>query len=180
MKFFDTTPSTAASFNGTITDLTAIPQGVGVGQRIADEITVHGIDFRHVCDALPAVGGAGDIVRMIVVRSLADTAVAAATLALFLQDLGSAGAPSSRWNFVSQQQELFEVLHDELKVVGSQTSPLTSDSGHRQIRINRKVRFNPAATTGVGKIFFLLVGNTAAAGATIFSTFRVLYTDENA
>jgi hypothetical protein len=165
----------ALSWNGTIVPIGDPAQGVSVIQRIGDEIDVRGIELRY--HETLSLANVPDVMRLIIVQINEDSSLVVPSTVLESGDLGTALAPSARYNFQASRQELLNVLYDEVIAIGSGASFVENTARQIFIPCNTRVRFDPASQAAVGGIFFLYLGSTNAAGGEINFSTRVHYVD---
>jgi hypothetical protein len=165
----------ALSWNGTITQIGNPAQGVTVNTRVGDEIDVRGVELRfHETLSLANVP---DVMRIIIVQINEDSSLVVPSTVLESGDLGTALAPSARYNFQATRQELLNILYDAVIPIGNGNIPLVDTARQVMLPCNTRVRFDPASQAAVGGIFLLYLGSTNAAGAEINFSTRVHYVD---
>lgn len=176
IKVFDTTLSLATIINtATISHVSAVPQGVGYANRVGDELSILGIELR-----LNAFGNAtqtaGNALRLMVIQWCEDNATIVPTLAQLFNNTGAAAdVVVAPYNLPDLRQEVFSVLVDELMSV-----VVTSNSLVRrwELKPNTRIRYNAAATTGVGTIWVVLASADAVNGPSVRYSSRLLFTDQ--
>jgi hypothetical protein len=158
VKYFDVSKvSTSVTFNGTITKLTAITQGVGLGQRVGDGVDVMDIELRGTIYALTAVNSC---VRTILFQWVGDDTTAP-TVAQILQVTGSSLATASAYLLQSARAGLFGVLADWSTVIASGAQ---GASCYKRLKANLHcdIGFNIALTTGSGHLYLLEISDLNA------------------
>lgn len=147
---------------GVMVDITAITQAVGVNSRIGDEVRALKLEFR--LDAyLNCVAAATDSthhLRVIIFKWNISTAVLSPAAGNILAYTASNLITSSPYNYQAIEQKDCNIVYDRSMTV-HRYGGVTTIRRKLSLR-NSKVAFDPAATTGEGKYFLLLVGDDAS------------------
>lgn len=170
-KFFDAATITVANWNGTVTKISGITQGVGVSQRIGDSADLIGLEVRY--SARPSA--AADTHRIVIVQMGLDDSAAAITPGTICSGalFGTADAPLSLFNFSAIRQRDFAVLLDEVIEVG----PGLNDSKHWVHPLRSRIAFDAGLITGNGHIYVLTFSTAAAVITNGALICRVFYKD---
>lgn len=161
-----------------IANLAQIQQGVGLVQRVGQQITAKRLTGRYWIKASTS----NSVARVIIVQYKKQSSSSTPSLAKILENY-SAGTGSvwSPYSFTNQFNENFRMLYDKFHVVNA-----ASDAGvAREISIplNFKIAYNGAATTDIEKngiYMFMLSNETVASGLgpQISYGMRLAYTDD--
>ncbi len=155
----------------TITDLSAMPQGDGIGSRTGGQVSCAGFEMDYFIEA-SAVDACS---RVSVIQWKQDTAAGLPTAVLLFTNSSTVSAPLGTFTYQNRKQ--FKVLYDAL-IPGGTEGP----SVHvRRVRIPAskmldKVIFNSAATTGMNKLFLIAWSSELVAGAPPLMTFQANFT----
>lgn len=169
VKFVDTTVLGAVPVAGSITKLSTVAQGVGASQRIGDEAALRAISIRgYVAGAAAAVNSR---LRVIVFQWNEDDALGAPVVGSIIQGGATVYAP---YNYAAIRDSDFRVLFDRLFAVDPIAGPGTQ-SFFWEKKIDGRLAFNAAVTTGSGMLYLLLISDLATTSEGL--TARVLYTD---
>jgi hypothetical protein len=158
VKYFDSSKvSSSVTFNGTVTKLTTITQGVGLGQRVGDGVDVIGIELRGTVYVLTAVN---TCVRTIIFQWLLDDTTPP-TAAQILQVTGSSMSPASAYLLQSARAGLFGILADwttEVSGTGDGAKCFRRKFDH----LHCDIAFNIALATGMGHLYMLEISDLNA------------------
>ncbi len=180
VKSKDTNSNNVLSFNGNLTKLTGMSQGVGQGQRVGDQVDLLGLQL-HM--NFRAASGQSDLCRILIVYYQdSDTAGIGVTNILDASVIGSVSGPLAQFNFPAIRQKDFAVLMDEMVSFTQLDFGRSGFGPHlkRSLRFPKGlgVQYDTAATTGVGHLYLVTVGTAAVATNNLVdSSVRVFYTD---
>ncbi len=155
----------------TITDLSDMAQGDGVGQRVGDEVQSAGLEFDYFIEA----SGVDACSRVSLIQWKQDSAAGLPTAILLFTNSSATSAPLGTFDYANRKQ--FRVLYDALIPNGTE-----GPSVHvRRVVIPAsemlsKVIFNVGATTGFNKIFLIAWSSELVAGSPPQMTFQANYT----
>lgn len=171
-KYFDAVGAAAVAVAGTIVDLCAPAQGVSGIQRVGDEIALRALQLGFVIKPVSAVAVA--TVRVIIVRWQADNSAIATTITSVINATGASSAVVP-YNYQTSRNGLFSIVFDQsyaVAVIGTQEPIIVK----RELNLKgTNVRFGPGATTGEGKIFMFVIGDSAT--PTLDYSCRLIYDD---
>ena len=171
-KIYQVVGTTFAPNNGTTpADCLAPAQGLGVSQRVTDELDLVGVDLRLYAKSQ---GSAPYPLRVVLFQWNDDSAAGVAG-PYVLDYHGTTNAAVSAFTFESTRAGKLNILVDELLAVSATDGAALV----RRVPLSARVRFNPATTTGTGKIYLLLVTNIVGTTAVYVDyDVRVYYTDQ--
>jgi len=168
-KFVDHRISSAYAVAGTISQVSNIPQGIAVGNRVGDKAYIQKLSLfaYHV----PAANTSSAI-RFILFRWLENTVPAVSDVL----DPGGSGTiePSSHLSFVNR--DIIKVLHDDFITLYATGSPSVLTVRRENINVSSLVTFNTAAVTGVGNVYVLFIGTNVTVSCD--SAIRVFFHDD--
>lgn len=174
LKARDTFINAAPTAAGVIQLLNLPAQGLGVSERLADEIILKRLMFR-----LNVLGAdATNIVRCIIFRSSQDNTIGAnfPTPNSVLQNLST----MSLYNFTSDRDNDISVLYDRtITVSAGGTYDIAFRGNLFGKRLGRKkLIFDAAVLTGTGQIYILMISDSVAGPhPTVGGYMRIEYTD---
>jgi len=155
LKYLDNYNNTTASSAGTVSDITAVPQGNTDVTRSGDMISLHSVEWT-VNFGLAAAGDNTNICRWIVFQWHGDTAVDVPALGSILN---FTTYPISA--FAHDNVQKFHVLVDEIIDLSLQ-GPASITRRGVITRFNRACRFLGGGTTGTNHIFFAYLSDSGA------------------
>jgi hypothetical protein len=176
-KFFDATNSANNTWTGIVYNTSNLPQGVGINQRVGDEIDIVGLEFRVYLTTTTV----NDALRILIVQYEVDDTAGLPGAGVFLASTGNAQALIAPINFANARQEDFSILYDDIMwpPAGTVTAGASMVFGRvHHVPLKLRKRFDPAATTGNGSIYVVLVGTAVGAATSqhVLST-RLHYRD---
>jgi len=179
IKIFDVNLSAQSLTAGsTITTLSNPPQGVGVRQRVGDDIELRSLRLNYQIVQLNA-----DIYsdsRIIIFRWYPNTGLASPSLASILDNTAAIGL-YSQYSWDTRDQ--YKILYDRTHSMSGTTAAPTSNSTisvmlHKVHVANLKIQFAAGATTGSNQIFALWISDSVIAPFPLISwSTRLRFTD---
>lgn len=179
------------SWNGTLYDLSNIPLGTDIFNRVGAIVHLSHLDLRFTYyEQNAAIAPINRCtVRFIVFRYLNNTAAAAPTASIVLDPttrqavpvavLGTAAAPFAKYN--PDWQHNVAIIWDSGATTTRNSTPVGSLSFNKQINLrNAKLEYIAGALTGTGKLYLLAVSDISSlvAGIPSFSfVSRLMYKD---
>ncbi len=154
-----------------IIDLSAMPQGDGIGSRTGGQVSCAGFELDYFIEA----SGVDSASRVSIIQWKQDTAAGLPTAVLLFTNSSTTSAPLGTFTYQNRKQ--FKVLYDAIIPTGTE-----GPSVHvRRVRIPaskmlEKVIFNSAATTGMNKLFLIGWSSELAAGSPPSLTFQANFT----
>jgi len=168
-KFVDHRISSAYAVAGTISLVTNITQGVGVGSRVGDKAYIQKLSLfaYHV----PAAN-TSTAIRYILFRWKENSTPVVSDVL----DPGGSGTiePSSHISFVNR--DLISVLHDDFITLYATGSPAVLTARRENINVAHWCTYNPALVTGVDNIYVLFIGTNTTVSCD--SSIRVFFHDD--
>jgi len=155
---FDTIlAATSVDYSGLIYSLSDVTQGDGDSNRTGDQITNTSLELRLQV----VTGDTSNLLRIIVFRWLPSDSTAPVVTSI-LQGVSSTNAPLSALNRDNYRGRLFDVLMDKLFSLDTY-NPTALISEKIRLNAQAKIAYTAAGTTGMGKLYILLVSDSAAA-----------------
>lgn len=174
LKAIDTGVLQSPTAAGVIQHITPPAQGLGVSNRVADQITLKRLLFK-----LNVIGAdATNVLRMIIFRTSQDNTVVAniPTPLSVLQTL----SVMSMYNFTADRDNEIKILYDRtIAVSAGGTYDVALHGNLYGKRLGKKrLIFDAAVTTGTDQIYVLWISDSVAGPhPNVAGTFRLEYTD---
>lgn len=158
-KYWDVATTTSVDLSGSITDLTAIPQGDTDQTRDGDQLQIRSIKGK----AQIQVADTTQIVRFIIFQWYMDTNVVgtAPTVGQILQSVGTGYGPMSGYNHDGRYN--YRVLYDRTCFLDTTDKVQCGLQWFINKGLRRKIQFHGGATGGKNKIYLLLLSDSGAA-----------------
>jgi hypothetical protein len=185
-KYFDTvTGLDTTTSSGKVTNLSAIPQGASISNRVGDEIYLESIEFAMNIQFIVTAAGSASALRLILFQYYLDTSLASASASTVLQYTAQPYALASPFNMTNLRQENFGIIWEQLFPLAGNVNTAngvgnygpTSTFIRKVFPIKRRLRYDAAATTGNGHLYLLAVTDSSTAGPTYSWVSRVNYSD---
>lgn len=171
-KFLNNNAAYTIDFNGTIENLSLIPQGDTDFQRNGDMVYLQGISYNFSM----VHGDTTNLFRVIIFRWNIPTSLANPTANTILDIVGSTNAPLANYVKDFRRQRRYTILFDRTYSVSADGRPVFNK--HLYIKLRNQLAFEASGTTGRGHIFSLVISDSGAAPNPAFNwASKLLYTD---
>lgn len=154
-KYWTINALNTIDFNGTVTRLTAVPQGDTDLARDGDQLQLTSWQLRFAF----VVGDAYNIMRIIIFRWDMDDSEDTPTAPEILFNVGSTNSPLSSFNQDSIRQKQMRILYDKLVTIDTY-NPIKVFKIKK--RNSSKISFSGGTTNGTGHLYMLVVSDSGA------------------
>lgn len=175
-KYLDTVVSGAnLPSSGDIQELSNVPQGIGQAERIGDSIQMQKLYISAVYTGNGVAGGTFAY-RFLVFRVLGSQTAAVVTAAILTA--AQVGGPTACCAMYELSQlQAISILYDSGAKV-----PTNSSNGNATLDFvldlkGAKVRYNPTAVTGTGRLYCLNISDNSVTVPEFSAVYRLQYTD---
>jgi len=178
-KFFEVAAALAAvSATPTLVNLSAVPQGVTVSDRVGDELVVQRLELTYILEQINV-----NIISTIRVQVYAwrinVTLLAPASTMLLQSSTGAVVNAFPNWDYRTQFVKIYDQMHSLAGLVGSPTEKSTVHVLNVVLRnMPKRMVFSPGTTGSNNALYMLYMSDTSANNPTISYNARLVYVDE--
>jgi len=171
-KYFDVASGVGFDYNGSIVDISAIPQGDTEITRDGDQLGLISFQTKFILSCSDATNA----VRVIIFKWKMDSAFGPPSTTDILYNVGSTYAPVAMYNH--DRRDCFSVIMDKSYELILGTSRAETPLVKFGKKLKGKIRFNVGATSGKNKIYAMYISDSAVVGnPTIRAIFRINFVD---
>ncbi len=175
LKWFDAQIALSATSTGSVTNLTAIPQGVGPSARTGIEIDYH----RLSVNCIVSYGDPSfNVIRIIIFKWIPHTNYVLPTV----NDILGPGLVGTTRDYLSHYNEStkqnFKIISDNMNFLCTSSNIAVKAGTPYQLPIKGRARFSDSATFGTNSLHMLVISDSnAAPHPGLVAVTRVFYLD---
>jgi hypothetical protein len=177
LKYLSSTLNTSTiDYNGNVTDLCLVAQGVGDSQRVGDHLKWLGLTFAYTLENIAVTPHS---MRIIIFQWHPNNTPSSTSVLL-----GSGSVTANLLGYNQDQNPQFTVMYDRLHAVNSNAFSASAQGdmvavGHMTINIPvKQAQFTGATTAGTEHVYLLMMGDASSPNINIKFGCKVQYTDD--